>query len=187
MWGLRHTPCSPIIQSSQFNTTTEEPHVKKTTTPAQIERRNMEEAGRLSYAACQVFAPDTKIVLQRQVETLLAPVVEPVLEQFRDGLISPTELLHKLGEVHYTVQAFTDLAAKEDVVYKEEAMGTPVTVPEHYTRFDKVGEAMGYLEDEGIARVFNTGDGHCINCFKDGPEPVAVIYEHSDHIEVSYT
>lgn len=159
----------------------------KSPNPAQIERRNMEKAGRLSYAAAQVFAPDTKIVLQRQVETLLAPVIEPVLQQFTNGLISPTELLLKLAEVHYTVQAFTDLAAKEDRLYKAEALGEPATATEHYTRFDKVGEAIGYLEDEGIARVFNTGDGHCINCFKDGPEPVAVIYENSDHIEVSYT
>lgn len=86
----------------------------KSPNPAKVARRNMQKAGRLSYAACQVFALETKTLLQRHADTLLTPVIEPVLEQFTSGLISPTELLHKLAEVHYTVQVFTDLAAEED-------------------------------------------------------------------------
>lgn len=53
--------------------------------------------------------------------------------------------------------------------------------------FDKVGDAMAYLENENIASVFNTYEGHAIACYPADPdsERVATIYEGTT-VEVEY-
>ena len=55
------------------------------------------------------------------------------------------------------------------------------------TKFERVGDAMAYLENENVADVFNTTEGHAIAAYKAGEEaPVAIIYEGVAGVTVEY-
>jgi hypothetical protein len=58
------------------------------------------------------------------------------------------------------------------------------------TKFERVGDAMAYLENENVADVFNTTEGHAIAAYhsaeEPGAAPVATIYEGVDGVTVEY-
>ena len=59
------------------------------------------------------------------------------------------------------------------------------------TCFERVGDAMAYLENEGVADTFYTTEGHAIAGWLSneelwGGEPAAVIYEGANGVTVEY-
>lgn len=58
------------------------------------------------------------------------------------------------------------------------------------TTFERVGDAMAYLENEGVADQFNTTEGHDIAGYlsseEPGAEPRAIIYEGINGVSVEY-
>ncbi len=59
------------------------------------------------------------------------------------------------------------------------------------TCFERVGDAMAYLENEGVADIFNTTEGHAIagwlSSEEPGGEPPAIIYEEVTGVTVEYS
>lgn len=103
------------------------------------------------------------------------------VESFRILMDEFSQLAYEAGESMHT--------AYEGA---EEFFSRPyVTPPERETRltkFDKVGEAMAYLENENLAFVFKPTEGGAIAAFysTEVPNYVATIYENIDGVEVEY-
>lgn len=91
----------------------------KIDTAAAEKQYSIQEAGRLLHAANQVLSHDTKTTVIHHAEEVLAKVIQPVIEQYQDGLICASELMLSLAEVHHRVTCYTEQAAREDQICRD--------------------------------------------------------------------
>jgi hypothetical protein len=103
------------------------------------------------------------------------------VENFRVLLDEFSQLAYEAGEsMHSAYEAAEEFFSRPYVA--------PAERETRLTKFDKVGEAMAYLENENLAFAFRSTDGHAISASytHDGMSLVAIIYETCNGVEVEY-
>lgn len=103
------------------------------------------------------------------------------VERFRILLDEFNQIAYEAGESLHTAHE----AAEE---FFSRPYVTPAARETRFTKFDKVGEAMAYLENENLAFVFRPTEGGAIAAFysTEVPNFVAGIFENIDGVEVEY-